>query len=337
MILFLSEIWNESVNTTDRPLVKRDYAWASELGKSLIDRYLTMTAEQPTNPPNARARRKFFAGNVWEMIIGIVLNTMGIVKGGQDEVWCKDTPIPVKGKLDYLIGGKPDYNKAIDMIISYPFPHEIQSRLLKVVDLFREKYGDKEFDVLVHEVKSCSSFVIDKIMNGGDIPGHDLQIYHYLRGLKLPIGHIDYVSKDDALMATRVINNPNKEIEGKYFGDLTTLRSYLDSGQRPPQEPLILFEGKFTKNFNIEYSNYLTLVYGFQSPEHYRNEVSGKISSWNRVLKRIQDIENGVTTKTGKAITLTDKNKEAVDEMSKYGLNPYELSKTAQIESEEEE
>lgn len=325
--LNFTDIWNASVQDEDRPLKERDYEWASSMGKSLIDRYLSMKAVPISNPPNDRARRKFFAGNAWEFIAGLVLYQLGVVIPQQQEVWVEDTPIRVKGKLDYLIGGVPNYNHARDSIKSFPFQKEMTDRFMKTIDVFERWIGNKELYPLVHEIKSCSQYVIEMLNENGNMIGHDLQIYHYLRGLKMEEGHIVYISKDDALMHERVINNPNESLRKKYEDDLLELKGYLDANQRPPKANLIVWEGKFKKNFNIEYSNYLTLIYGFKRPDEYSDLISGKISSWNRVLVRIKMVESGEETKTGKPILLTDKNKIVIQEMEKEGHNPFELAK----------
>jgi len=324
--LNFTEVWNASVQLDDRPMSERDYAWASEMGKSMVDRYLSMKAIAPSNLPNTRSRRKFFAGNVWEFVAGLVLYQLGVVIPQQQEVWVDDSPIRVKGKLDYLIGGIPNYDFARDSIRSFPFQKEMTDRFMKTIDLFEQRIGKVELYPMVHEIKSCSQYVLETISEGGSIMGHDLQIYHYLRGLKMDEGHICYISKDDALMEERVILNPNQSLKAKYDGDLATLKGYLDANQTPPKDSLILFEnGRLKKNFGIEYSNYLTMVYGFDTPKDYSDLVTSKISAWNRVLKRMSE-----------GAKLTDKNKARIDEMVSEGFNPYELSKVAKIEEEEE-
>ena len=59
----LSKIWNESIDQKEeKPVVARNRLWASELGKSDIDLYWKLQGEQPSNPFDARAKRKFEAG-----------------------------------------------------------------------------------------------------------------------------------------------------------------------------------------------------------------------------------------------------------------------------------
>lgn len=340
MKLSFAEIWNSSLNTEDRPLKERPYCWASELGKPMVDRYLAMTATPYSNSPNTRSRRKFFAGNVWEFVAGLILSQLGIIQDNQQEVWTHGA-LSVKGKLDYLLGGKPNYDKARDTIRHFQFQKEMTDRFVKVIEMFEQTIGYEEIEPRVHEIKSCSEYVIDKLQNGGNIIGHDLQIHHYLKGLNMPQGEIDYISKNDALMETSIINFPNLELDNKCEQDLITLKGYLVAKQQPPKEPLILFEEKFTKNFGIEYSSYLTLVYGFKEPMEYSELVKGKIGRWNRVLARLKQINEGVRGKatkkepSGKLIVLTDNNKKAIEEMGNEGFNAYELSRVAKVAEEE--
>ena len=108
-------IWNASLEEgrPARILKPREKIWASELGGSMIDRYLKMTGIQPSNPPNPRSLRKFEAGNIWEAIVGYVLRRAGILQSKQDWIQYQyEGLLPVSGKLDYIGGGKPDYDKA---------------------------------------------------------------------------------------------------------------------------------------------------------------------------------------------------------------------------------
>lgn len=333
--LSLTNLWNNSLILEDKELKPRDWCRASELGKTLVDRYLIMKGEKPSNPPNDRSRRKFFAGHVWEYIAGLILTQMGIIISKQEVTKTEDMPLVVYGHLDYLVGGRPNYNKARDEIKRVPMDEAMLERFLKVIDNFEQEYGTDEIETRVHEIKSVSHYAIEKIQNGGVIDGHDLQIDHYQRALKMDHGLITYISKDDALMAERIVSR-SKELDDRLRKDITTLKGHLESNTRPEAAPLILFEEKFTKNFGVEYSQYLTLVYGFDTPEEYRNAVQSKIASWNRLLKRLKDINEGKTTPTGKPILLTDKNKIAIDEINKAGWDAQNLAVVAVVEEDEE-
>jgi len=335
------KIWNESLPMTQREPKERNYLYASELYKPMIDRYLALKGTPPSNVPNEKSFRKFWSGNAWNFIAGLVLHQLGIVQAAEHVVNIEDLPVPVHGRLDYLVGGIPDYDKARKTISSYPFEKEMMERFMTVINNFEQTVGHQEIELMVHEIKSCSEFVINMINEGGHITGHDLQVYHYLKGLNMQRGVISYISKNDSLMGDVIINHPDANLENLYMGDLLLLRGYLDDNTRPEPLSLITFEGKFKKRLDIEYSNYLTLVYGFKEPMEYSDSVKGQVSRWNRVLARLKDIQDGKRGKPtkkepeGKLVALTDNNKSAIDEMSKDGYNAYELAKEAVIIEEE--
>lgn len=332
----MKEVWNGAALRPDREMKVRDYCWASELAKPLVDRYLAMKATKPTNPPNMRSRRKFLMGNIIEEIQGIIISTLGLKVDKQQEVWTHGI-IPVKGKIDFLVEGTPDYEKARHDINKLGFSEEFIGYLLSVIDKFEEKIGQKELAPMVRECKSCSQYVLSMLQEGGSIIGHKLQLFHYLKGLNLPLGYVDYISKDDALMEDCRVEYPDKALEKRYNDDLEDLHAHLVNNEMPPPAPLIIFEGKFKQNFSVEYSNYLTMVYGFKTPEEYRNSIKAKISGRNRLLARIKMIEAGELTPTGKAIVLTPKNQIAIEEMAKEGLDAFALAKKAVVVEEEED
>ena len=143
----LSKIWNDSLEESrpQRLLEPREKIWASELGGSLVDRYLKMTAVAPSNPPNPRSLRKFEAGNIWESIIGYVLRRAGILLDKQGWVTYQyNGLLPVSGKLDFVAGGRPDYQKAIESIErEFNWLPEFISRATKnIVENLRAQYPD---------------------------------------------------------------------------------------------------------------------------------------------------------------------------------------------------
>jgi len=188
-MITLKESWNTALITHERELKERDYCYASELGKPLVDRFLVMKATPYTNPPNLRAKRKMFTGNVFEFIASIPFTLMGVLKEQQTVVEVSDAPLLVRGRLDFLVGGQPDIQKAKQWLASLPFDHEMASFLERIIDSMAEKWNEPH-PYVIHEIKSVSEYVLDMIIAGGNIIGHDLQVYHYVRGLKLPFGII---------------------------------------------------------------------------------------------------------------------------------------------------
>lgn len=329
-------VWNGAALRPDRDVKPREYAWASELGKPLVDRWLSMTGVAATNPPDWRSRRKFLFGNIVEQFYHIVINLLGVRVDTQQEVWTHGI-VPVKGKIDFLVQGTPDYELARHNLTKIPFSPEILDYLNSVIDAFEQQIGQVELAPMVRECKSCSHYVIELIGAGGAIRGHQLQLLHYLKGLNIPTGSVDYISKEDSLMEECLVNVNNADLSNQYDSELQSLYGYLNSNTMPDGAPEIIFEGKFKKNLNVEYSNYLTLVYGYKQPSDYADAVTPVIARWNRVLGRIKDINEGKTSAKGKTILLTDKNKIVIDEMSRCGYDAYNFAKLYKSTNQEEE
>jgi hypothetical protein len=272
-----------------------------------------MKGVAPTNPPNERAKRKFFSGNIWEWVVWMVFNTAGVVISKQEEVWTKDGALWVKGKSDFLIGGTPNFEKARKELVGYPMPDDIKWFFEKIIDDMEVNFTH-DIPVSIKEIKSVSSFMMEKVIAKGAIRSHQLQLLHYQMGLQLDRASVVYVGREDAQLREFDLEDVDS-LKKQYYAELKALKGFLDADDMPPLEEKIIWEGKFSKNFGVEYSNYLTRLYGYSEPEEYRNDVTPAISRWNRVLKRVK--ENA---------KMTDKNKEVIEEMTNAGYNVQELA-----------
>ena len=316
-----SNIWNESLlQREERELKPRDHIWASELGGAFIDRWYKMKAEEPSNPFDARSLRKFEAGRVFEWIVEMVLSRAGILQSTQDWV---DFQYPglmrVTGKLDHLAGGSPDWEKAKAEFSNGELPDFIKRAASAVVKHFSEKYPDG-LKLLVLEIKSVGSNMFHKydVHKLADTK-HALQLYHYLKGKNIPEGHIVYVSKDDlCLVEIGVIVG---QYEDKYHEDIEKMTEYFKGTEPPPAEQPVGFDelgGRFSVNWKISYSPYLTKVYGFKNQAEFEGKYKALVARWNRVLGRVAD---------GKP--MTDDNKKALEDMRKDFPNLDELVEIA--------
>jgi hypothetical protein len=298
-------IWNQALESIpERPLVKRDYIWASELGGSMIDRYLKMNAHPMTNPPNARSKRKFSAGHIWEWILGFVLTSSGILKQKQLH-GIVELPglLKVTGKLDFVAGGVVDWEKArhdVEILRSLlsasisEMPPIVMHSIDKIISSFEKQYANNPLEEVVLEAKSMSSFMSEKLQKTNKPMDHNvLQNLHYVIANKMP-GQLLYICKDDCITQQFRVE-PKRELLKLYKEDVATMTGYIEAAGKkyiknlPPKENELLFDEsmyRFQSNFRVEYSSYLEMLYGYKTPELYRLKYKRSITAWNRVIKR---------------------------------------------------
>lgn len=315
----LAEIWNAVAFKPNKDLKPRDYIYASEIGMPFVDRWLKMKAVPYTNPPNSRSQRKFLAGNLMEFMVKQILIAAGVYR--HDEVKVDAAPyedcLEVHGRLDFKAGGHIDADVAMANLHGLNLPDYLYDVGRKII----ESLAGKTLEEIILELKSVSSFAFDKVEKiGRPLPHNTLQGYHYQRNGGIT-ANIAYVCKDDCRMLQFGINEA--ETEPIYRADIEEMTELFKKKKRPAPAPLASFDflqGKFTKNIMVEYSPYLTMVYGFADPEEYRASVK-YVLSWNNVLVRCAKIELGHTTPTGKPLTLTPKNKEVQAAIAKGGYD----------------
>lgn len=306
----LYQIWNQSLEQREERILKaRDNIWAGELGGSFIDRWLKMKAVPYTNPPNPRSLRKFEAGNIWEWIVSIVLKRAGILQTHNE--WCSmqyPDCLKVTGKLDFLAGGKPDWDKAYYAIQKFGFPIFITKATGNIIEHFKTQFPEG-IETIILELKSCSSFMFELYeKNNTGSQNHKLQLFHYLKAKQIPEGHIVYISKDDARMLEIGIWNPS-DIENEYRRDINSMTYFINEDEQPPLENPIIWDtdfNKFSTNYKVGYSVYLTKLYGLKDQLEFDTKYKPIVERWNRVIGRIA---------SGK--TMTKNNQEVKDEILK--------------------
>lgn len=292
----IQEIWNKTLETRkDRPLKKRDHLWASELGKAPVDVWLKLNATKPTNPPDARALRKFEAGNLIEWVVEMVLKRAGavLIKEGDrgTQKWVSHqypNMMEVTGKIDIMSGNEDgDYTSSLDFDVLRLPP--IFTKLADNIKAYLEEKYPNGLEKVPVEVKSCSSFMYEVYANQGPSDNHKLQLFHYLKAEGVPKGILLYASKDDLRLLEFEVMNPSP-VEDMYKENIAILTKHINSGERPPLEKFINFDMdsfKFRANWKVMYSDYLTLLYGFEHQESFRTTFDKKVNSYNRVFKRI--------------------------------------------------
>ena len=324
-----ANIWHEGIRSLpERPLQKRNYIYASELGQSYRDRYLKMNAHPYSNPFNERSKCKMLAGNFFESIVGMVLTATGILHKSQlrGEVELPGC-LKVSGRLDFIAGGAAiDWDKAkhevekVKALFEFsvtdmaPF---IRHMVDKVFERFKMMFSYQPIMQYVLECKSVSGFVYQLIERSGKPrQGHPLQSLHYLLANKeVPQALLTYISREDVMMQEFYIDR-DKVLMKKYKDDVATMTALYNDGVMnykkhiPPPEPEIQFEEaswRFVKNNKAEYSPYLTETYGYKSIEEFKDKWAKSISSWNRTFGRCVTGAN-----------MTALNKAAIQDAKKY-------------------
>jgi len=323
----LESVWGEAMRSLpDRPLMKRDYLYASEIGGSFRDRYLKMFAHPYSNPFNPRAKLKMLAGKFFEDIVGLILTGCGIVKekqlSGRVEL---PGLLKVSGRLDFIAGGTIDWDFAKDeaerlkrlfsftktetgefvtYMVDYILPH------------FKNLFSYQPAMEYVLECKSVSGFVFQLInSNGKPRLGHDFQALHYLIANKeIPKAILTYISREDCMLKEIFVEKTPQLLKA-YKQDVATMTEYYNYGQKnylkhlPPPDPEVIFEEaswSFRKNNLVEYSPYLTFTFNIKSIDDFKAKWDKPLSQYNRVFKRIVKGDN-----------LTAANKTIIEEAKK--------------------
>lgn len=315
---------NEVAIRENKLLYPRDYIYASEVGAPFIDRYYKMKAVPATNPPNQRSLRKFVAGRIWEYVFRQIFLTTGVFKHAEVKVDATYLNcLSVHGRLDFIAGGLIDGVEALEKLEILQLP----DFLYKIGERIIEAWHGMLLEEKIIELKAVSTFAMDMVeRKRAAIPQHTLQAYHYEKNGYCK-GVICYVCKDDSRMAEFEIDA--KATEPLYMADIERMTYYFRKKKIPPAEKLVIFDDilvKFSKNLGVEYSPYLTKVYGYKTPDDYRKDI-GFIDKWNRTLTRMALIETGAKTLTGKPIVVTTKNIEVMQEINKSGYRFNDLLK----------
>lgn len=311
----LAQVWNSSIEKKDRPIQSRDHLYASELGGSMIDRFYKLKGTAYTNPPNSRSMRKFMAGDIWEWIIKTVLIRAGIPFTTQDHVELKyERFLPITGRIDFIIGGTTNYVEAIKRLEAEDIPDFIKTPAKAIITALQATYPD-EIPKKVLEIKSVGSFIFESLESQDNPRTHHMfQGAVYALTTKLPTDII-YVCRDDCRLLQYSIDKIVPDLEKEIKKDLELITKYHKDDIEPPKEELIVYEnGKFKTNWKIQYSPYLTMLYTLgdkkiETPDEYFEAISPLVSSWNRVLTRINNKEK-----------MTPSNLEKIEEMKQYGF-----------------
>jgi hypothetical protein len=295
------DVWNEHLAEADRPLYKRNYIRASEMGGLFIDRYYKMMAEPFTNDYDNRTKRKFEAGRIFEALVLFVAKKAGIFEGTQAETRMKVADfLEVVGHYDMVIGGKPDYEKA-----KYDVEHDLLLQLLPgmknvslaLIDKFIQKYPNG-LKRMVYDVKSVNSMVFWRQIDSLDkaYPHHHLQLYSYMKHLGMDEGRLLYISKDD-LTVKEVQVIADEDIEHRWQADIQQMTFFYNNQIVPPRPEDISFnatKAKYEVNWKLKRSPYLSKITGM-SLELYDTLFTKLVNRVNYRVKKLKTDKPDIT------------------------------------------
>ena len=290
----VADVWNSSLKKMDiRPVQERDHLWASELGKAPIDVFLHLAGTTPSNPPNYRSMRKFEAGNVFEWIVKLMFKRAGIML--DEEVHCKHQYpglMEVTGRLDVLAGGKPDFATAIAELKALDMPQIFVRAAEEMKAYFDTHYPGQILAQKPIEIKSLSAFMFEALLaRKSAVQAHRMQLTHYLKALEFESGSILYICRDDLRMMEVPIMLEGAA-EEEYIDAIELHSGYQKTKKLPPKEEPVVYDqdtGKFSANWRMGYSMYLTKVYGLKDQAEFDEKYRSAPTKWNSTLKRFRE------------------------------------------------
>lgn len=306
----IAQHWNRVVsdNTPKRELKVRSYAYASELGKPVVDRWLSMRGVAPTNDFTNRTLRVFDTGKIIEYAVMRALSLAGVLNRNQSELELPATgfTIPVRGRLDATIGGFVDWDDAMrraeDNINAFRLGDDdgyLQDRAATIIEGLRAAFPKGMPDEIVLEVKSINSMAFHNSRGNRDengffvgYPHHKLQLYAYLLMTRLQQGIVLYVSKDDMVTEEVSVHQSDTAVANMFWDDLYVISTASLSNERPELEPEIVYnsgKGKFEVNWAVGRSRYLTYLYGYSNEDAFEQHHHQTILDLNRALKHLRE------------------------------------------------
>lgn len=260
------------------------------------------------------------AGDTFEWIVSTILIRAGIKFTTQDKVSYQFPGLlRISGKIDFIID--PDSQGDIEIDDKMP---EFMKTLIASIGENKKKYPKK-----IIEIKSLGSFVFEGLLAQDNPKTHHMyQTWVYAESKNLS-ADIIYICRDDLRIQQYSIDGIMADLETLVRKDVEEITHYYNSQTPPPIEKLIIFEnGKFSKNWKVEYSPYLSMLYKytkideegnktetyFTEPMEYYEWASSIVSGFNRVVQRIKD---------GKP--LTKKNEEHIAKMLEFGYDIKQL------------
>lgn len=279
LIEILETLLTSQAEIAPRP---REEIWASDLGKSYVERYLQMTGVPYTNPIPALALRNFLIGNKIEEGFKDLLTQCRIP---QEELPRLEYKLPncltVVGRPDLIleVSSWDKVKKEIKKEIKTFKKDEIRlidkkNRLLEGIGALESIYP-KGFERTLFEIKTVAAYAAGfakKIGWEKSYPHYVLQLYLYMKALKMKEGRLLFLIKGTNKTISwieQIKIQESKELDEKLHEDIETMTKYYKDKVQPPLEPLFV-AGR--KNWKTGYSRYYDLLYKKAYEEYYAQE-----------------------------------------------------------------
>jgi len=296
---------SENLASRIETVKKRDYIWATDLGKGFYERYLKMKGIVPDLKLTGRQMRVFGMGILIENYLRSVYETIGIVKSKQEYLTIPETGdhLKITGRLDFTIGGIADWGEARDRVAQADIEDFTKDLANGLIDFYEQKCPDGVEERIV-EVKSQHSQSFWRHADtgfAGAYPFHELQLYFYMKAAKKN-GVLVYYSRDDQSMVEVPINYPTDRLEEALAKDIINFSLYFRGNTEPPKPESVIFDsqkwltfyrnkqkhriqGCWVKNWEVGWSKYIKRITGFDNDKDWYRSISPEISRRNKELK----------------------------------------------------
>lgn len=328
----IQDIWNQQLQGKEREPKKRDYISASDIGGSFLDRYYKMIGEEPTNKPDYRTLRIFDTGKMIEHMMVRIFKTAGILQNTQGwvEIPATDEHLKVIGYYDCVLGGKPNYEQALQTVKDYiekfglDLDEEfIENKTVKFIEALSNQFPEG-LSSIIAEIKSVNSMAFWAHKNqdeNGYFKGYDhhkLQLLTYiLGGIKdndgnlIDTGRLFYISKDDLCLQETTIYE-TEELKTKWLDDIKQMTNYIKNNEIPPKEDDVVWnedKKSFEVNWRIARSPYLTKITGASKEEWEKSSeaLAAKLNNEERWRIRAEDhgiVHKGLDKETIKKLVM---------------------------------
>jgi hypothetical protein len=287
----IAGLWNEKDNLERREVKERDHIYATDIGKSMLDRWLKMRGTPETNPSDDRVLRIFSAGDTFHYLLARMFHRIGIVidREKRMEIPAGNGTLKITGYADLVLGGKVNIEQVVKDFENDEFlPPLFKEKGIRIAEYFANKYPDG-FSPVVAEIKSVNSnaFWAKKDYLSEAYPWHVLQLYAYLKGFNMPEGRLLYISKDDLSLVEHNVFYPSEKLEKIFNEDVKQISHYHLNNIKPEREPDMVFNKKKGKgglwepNWMLARSPYLTLITGLTA-EKWEKQVRAETKEKNK-------------------------------------------------------